>query len=87
MGHHFGYLNGLFDYSHNLMASMIDELESNGFDSFEAFVHSAIDLLWRWTNQVLEDTRNFFQQYEKIVVEEMTKLQSDVVSLMDGSTS
>lgn len=82
-----GYVNGLFDYSHDLMASMIDELESNGFDSFEAFVHSAIDLLWRWTNQVLESTRKFFQLYEKIVVEEMTKLQSDVVSLMDGSTS
>lgn len=78
--------SGLFDYSESLMGEMIDNLESNSFDSFEAFVYSTIDLLWRWTNYVLGNIREFFQCYEVMVVEEMSKLQSDVVPLMGGET-
>lgn len=83
-----GYVNGLFDYSEDLMADKIDELEKgNVYDSFDAFVHSAIDLLWKWTNLVLENIRKYFQQYEEIVVGEMTKLQSDVVNLIGEDTT
>lgn len=81
-----GKESGLFDYSESLMGGMIDKLESNNYDSFEAFVYSTIDLLWKWTNYVLEVIREYFQRYEEMVVEEMTRLQTDVVSLMGNET-
>lgn len=81
-----GNVNGLFDYSEEYMVDMIDDLEVNTYDSFEAFVHSTIELLWKWTNFVLERIRGFFQQYEELVVAEMTKLQSEVVLMMGDST-
>lgn len=82
-----GNEKGLFDYSEEYMAAMIDNLETNTYDSFEAFVQSTIDLLWKWTNFVLELIRDYFQQYEEMVVEEMTRLQSDIVALMGDSTT
>ena len=68
------------------MGDMIDNLESNSYDSFEAFVYSTIDFLWKWTNYVLGNIRDFFQQYEEMVIEEMTRLQADVVAFMGNET-
>ena len=80
-------LNGLFDYSDSLMIEMIDGLEDNSNESFDSFMYASIDLLWKWTSQVLQNVRAFFQEYEVMVVDEMTNLQTDVVALMGNSTT
>lgn len=82
-----GKKEGLFNYSEDLMADMIDELEDNTFETFEAFIYSAIGLLWKWTGLVLQQVRDFFQQYQKGVLEEMDRLQNDIVPLMAGNTA
>lgn len=74
--------NGLFDYSYGLMEGMIDELEDKNFESFETFIHQAIELLWKWTDSVLRNVRQYFTEYEKDVVHKMAILQKDVVKLM-----
>ena len=78
---------GLFDFSENLMENLIDELEAKTYDSFETFVHSTIDFLWKWTNYVLVQIRDFFQQYEQLVIEEMSALQRDIIPFMEGSST
>lgn len=80
-----GAPDGLFDYSYDKMNNMIEELESNNFESFDAFVRAAVDLLWKWTNSVLERIRLYFNQYEDSVVKTMETLQRDVVKLMRRS--
>lgn len=82
-----GAPNGLFDYSFEKMANLIDELGNHTYDSFEAFVYPAVDLLWKWTGSVLENVRNYFRQYEEIVLESLTKLQRDVIMSMQGAPS
>lgn len=81
-----GRVDGLFDYSEDVMEEMIDSLEGNTYDSFEAFVHSTIEFLWKWTNLVLEFIRNYFKDYESLVIKEMTTLESDIIPMMAGST-
>ena len=73
---------GLFDYSESLIADMIVDLESDSYESFDAFVHTAIGILWKWTVKVLEDVRNYFQEYKETVLQEMTNLQNDIMQLM-----
>ena len=80
-----GKPNGLFDYSEVLMMEMIDALEWKDYKSFEAFVHSALGLLWRWTEKVLQSIREYFQQYQEVVLNEMTNLQNDIVPLMQDA--
>ena len=82
-----GVPNGLFDYSFEKMANLIDELGNHTYDSFEAFVYPAVDLLWKWTESVLESVRNYFRRYEEIVLESLTKLQRDVIMSMRGAPS
>ncbi len=77
-----GKAGGLFDYSENLIADMIVNIESDGYESFDAFVHTAIGILWKWTSKVLEDVRDYFQEYKETVLQEMTNLQNDVMPLM-----
>lgn len=81
-----GKEGGLFDYSENLMTDMVDNLEDDSYESFDAFVHTAIGILWKWTGKVLEDVRKYFQEYQEIVLQEMTNLQNDVVPLMASAT-
>ena len=76
--------DGLFNYSEALMEDAIDALEEDGFETFDAFIHSAIDLLWKWTNGVLQKVRDYFQQYQEVVLQEMLALQNDIVPLMGG---
>ena len=76
---------GLFDYSEDLIAALIDEFGDNEYGSFEAFVHSSIGLLWKWTSKVLQDVRAFFQCFQKDVLEEVSCLKKDIVSLMKSS--
>lgn len=76
--------DGLFNYSEELMGDAIDALEEDSFESFDAFIHSAIGLLWKWTNGVLQKVRDYFQQYQEAVLQEMLVLQNDVVPLMGG---
>lgn len=76
---------GLFDYTDTLMYERIDALEQNKFDSFETFIIPAVDLLWEWTGSVLGRVRNFFADYEKIVIAEVTELQKDITKLMHNS--
>jgi hypothetical protein len=76
---------GLFDYSEEHMADIIDKLEDAGYESFDALVHTAIGILWTWTGKVLQDVRAYFQEYQETVLNEMTNLQNDVVALMAAS--
>lgn len=80
-----GKEGGLFDYSEELMVENIDEIEGAGYESFDAFVHTAIGILWTWTGKVLQDVRTYFQEYQETVLNEMTNLQNDIVPLMAGS--
>ncbi len=80
-----GKTEGIFDYSESLIVTLIDELGDNEYESFEAFVHSAIGLLWKWTSKVLQDVRQFFQRFQEEVLEEMTNLKNDIIPLMAGS--
>ncbi len=80
-----GKIEGMFDYSESLIVTLIDELGDNEYESFEAFVHSAIGLLWKWTGKVLQDVRQFFQRFQEEVLEEMANLKNDIIPLMTGS--
>ncbi len=80
-----GAPKGLFDYSFEKMANLINELGGHTYDSFEAFVYSAVDLLWKWTGLVLESVRNFFRQYEEMVLKMLTELQIDVIRAMQDA--
>lgn len=73
---------GMFNYSEELMEEMLDGLIRNKFESFDAFVHSVINLLWKQTNDVLQNIRDFFKQYQGDVMRELSKLQNDIVPLM-----
>lgn len=77
-----GKEGGLFNYSENMIADMIANLEDDGYESFDAFVHTAIGILWKRTGKVLEDVRNYFQEYQETVLQEMTNLQNDIMPLM-----
>lgn len=77
-----GASNGLFDYSFEKMANLINELGTHNYDSFEAFFYPAVDLLWKWTGLVLERVRSYFRQYEEMVLEMLTELQKDVIMAM-----
>lgn len=76
---------GLFDYSEELMAPYIDALGENSFETFDAFVHEAISLLWKWTNAILEAVRDYFKDYQESVLTEMDKLQNDIIPLISQS--
>lgn len=78
---------GLFDYSEELMTNEIDALEINKYDSFDAFIHSAIGLLWRWTGDVLRQVRQYLNQFQDGVLEEMVSLQNDILPMMSGCIS
>ena len=82
-----GIKNGLFDYSEQLMSNSIDSLELSSYESFDAFVHASIALLWKWTDSVLEMVRKYFMSYQEMVLAEMTNLQSDMMQIMSSSTS
>lgn len=77
---------GLFDYSEELMAHYIDVLGDNSFESFDAFVHTTIALLWQWTNATLHKVREFFIAYQESVLNEMDRLQNDIIPLISQST-
>lgn len=76
---------GLFNYSEELMAPYIDLLGEKSFESFDAFVYSTIELLWRWTNAILNTVRTFFMTYQESVLTEMDKLQFDIIQLISQS--
>ena len=78
--------DGLFNYSEELMADEIDVLEENIFESFDAFIYAVIGLLWKWTNNVLQDIRNYFQEYKNEVLAAMLDLQNDIVPMMSRHT-
>lgn len=77
---------GLFNYSEELMAPYIDVLGENSYETFDAFVHSSIVLLWKWTNAMLESVRDFFSAYQESVLNEMDKLQNDIIPLISQSS-
>lgn len=77
---------GLFNYSEELMAPYIDMLGESSYETFDAFVHSSIVLLWKWTNAMLELVREYFSDYQKSVLNEMDKLQNDIIPLISQST-
>ena len=77
--------DGLFNYSEEQMATYIDYLGENNFESFDAFVHDTIQLLWQWTNNRLEIVRNYFTNYQESVLNEMDKLQNDITPLISQS--
>lgn len=76
---------GLFNYSEELMATHIDYLGDNSFETFDEFVHATIKLLWQWTNALLDGVRNFFMDYQESVLNEMDKLQNDIIQLISLS--
>lgn len=77
--------DGLFDYSEELMAPYIDMLGNNNYDTFDAFVHTTITLLWEWTNAILKAVRNNFMEYQESVLAEMDKLQNDIIPMISQS--
>ncbi len=78
-------VDGLFNYSEELMSSQIDALGEKSFESFDVFLHATIQLLWEWTNTRLESVRLFFTDYQQLVLKEMDKLQNDVIPLMSST--
>lgn len=74
--------DGLFNYSEELMAIYIDKLGEYTFETFDAFVHSTISLLWQWTNAMLEEVRAYFTDYEVAVLNEMDRLQNDILPMI-----
>lgn len=79
-----GGKSGLFDYSEELMSNWIDALETVSYESFDAFVHKVISFLWHWTDAVLNYVRDFFHNYQEMVLDEMTTLQNDMMHIMSG---
>lgn len=77
--------DGLFNYSEELMARYIDVLGNNSFETFDAFVHTTISLLWQWTNATLDNVREFFKDYQESVLNEMDRLQNDIIPLISQS--
>ena len=77
---------GLFDYSEELMAPYIDMLGESSYESFDAFVHTTITLLWQWTNAILKQVREYFMAYQESVLTEMDKLQNDILPMISQST-
>ena len=77
---------GLFNYSEELMATYIDVLGDNTYETFEAFVHTTITLLWEWTNALLARVRYYFTEYQELVLNEMDQLQNDILLLVSQST-
>ena len=78
--------DGLFDYSEELMAPYIDMLGDNNYETFDAFVHATIFLLWQWTIVILQVVRDYFMEYQESVLSEMDKLQNDIIPLISQST-
>ena len=78
--------DGLFDYSEELMARYIDLLGESSYESFDAFVHTTITLLWQWTNAILKQVREYFTAYQESVLTEMDKLQNDILPKISQST-
>lgn len=77
---------GLFNYSEELMAPYVDVIGENSFETFDAFVHTTISFLWKWTNAMLEIVREYFKEYQESVLNEMDKLQNDIIPLISHST-
>ena len=78
--------DGLFDYSEELMARYIDLLGESSYESFDAFVHTTITLLWQWTNAILKQVREYFTAYQESVLTEMDKLQIVILPKISQST-
>lgn len=78
-------MDGLFNFSEELMAPYIDMLGENSYETFDAFVHTTITLLWKWTNTMLKAVREYFTVYQESVLTEMDKLQNDIIPLMAQS--
>lgn len=77
---------GLFNYSEELMAPYIDMLGDDIYETFDAFVHTTIKLLWDWTNAMLKVVRDYFTTYQESVLTEMDKLENDILPLISQST-
>lgn len=77
---------GMFNYSEQYMSSFIDIMGESSFETFDAFVHATIKLLWEWTNAILISVREYFADYQESVLNEMDKLQNDIIPLIPQST-
>ena len=75
-------VNGLFDFSIIRIKEEIDQLGETWFETFDAFVKEAVELLWKQTNSMLKDVRQFLADFQKDVLEEMTNLQRDISNLL-----
>lgn len=68
------------------MAPYIDMLGDDIYETFDAFVHTTIKLLWDWTNAMLKVVRDYFTTYQESVLTEMDKLENDILPLISQST-